>query len=77
MMAANVSEKWVGTNADALFSKITGCTCTMINDADAAGLAEMTFAQDAGSQNGRIKSSRKNKKTPRDFHLGEFFWRLV
>ncbi len=43
LMAANVSEKWVGTNADALFSKVTGCECTMINDADAAGLAEMTF----------------------------------
>lgn len=43
MMAANVSEKWVGTNADDLFTKITGCDCTMINDADAAGLAEMAF----------------------------------
>lgn len=48
MMAANVSEKWVGTNADALFSKVTGCTCTLINDADAAGLAEMTFGAGRG-----------------------------
>ncbi len=48
MMAANVSEKWVGTNADALFTKITGCDCTMINDADAAGLAEMTFGAGRG-----------------------------
>ena len=48
LMAANVSEKWVGTNADALFSKITGCDCTMINDADAAGLAEMTFGAGRG-----------------------------
>jgi polyphosphate glucokinase len=47
-MAANVSEKWVGTNADALFSKITGCDCIMINDADAAGLAEMTFGAGRG-----------------------------
>ena len=43
MMAANVSEKWVNTNADKLFTKVTGCDCTMINDADAAGLAEMKF----------------------------------
>jgi polyphosphate glucokinase len=49
LMAANVSEKWVGTNADALFSKITGCECTMINDADAAGLAEMTFGAGRGN----------------------------
>jgi len=48
MMAANVSEKWVGMNADALFSKITGCECTLINDADAAGLAEMTFGAGLG-----------------------------
>jgi polyphosphate glucokinase len=48
LMAANVSEKWVGTNADALFSRITGCDCTMINDADAAGLAEMAFGAGRG-----------------------------
>jgi polyphosphate glucokinase len=48
MMAANVSEKWVGTNADDLFTKMTGCDCTMINDADAAGLAEMKFGAGMG-----------------------------
>ena len=48
MMAANVSEKWVGTNADDLFTKVTGCDCTMINDADAAGLAEMEFGAGKG-----------------------------
>lgn len=48
LMAANVSEKWVGTNADELFTKTTGCDCTMINDADAAGLAEMKFGAGKG-----------------------------
>jgi polyphosphate glucokinase len=48
LMAANVSEKWVGTNADELFTKVTGCNCTMINDADAAGLAEMEFGAGKG-----------------------------
>jgi polyphosphate glucokinase len=48
LMAANVSEKWVGTNADDLFTKVTGCDCTMINDADAAGLAEMEFGAGRG-----------------------------
>ena len=43
MMAANISPQWIGTNADNLFTKTTGCDCTMINDADAAGLAEMKF----------------------------------
>jgi polyphosphate glucokinase len=48
MMAANISDKWIGTNADELFTKITGCDCTMINDADAAGMAEMAFGAGRG-----------------------------
>ncbi len=48
MMAANISPKWIGTNADDLFTRITGCDCTMINDADAAGLAEMKFGAGRG-----------------------------
>src|SRR5512141_165319 len=43
MMAANVSPEWVGINGDDVFTQITGCDCTLINDADAAGLAEMAF----------------------------------
>ena len=48
MMAANVSPKWVGTNADDLFTKTSGCDCTLINDADAAGLAEIKFGAGRG-----------------------------
>lgn len=48
MMAANISPKWIGTNADDLFTQTTGCDCTMINDADAAGLAEMKFGAGRG-----------------------------
>lgn len=48
MMAANVSDKWVGTNADELFTKTTGCPSTVVNDADAAGLAEMKFGAGKG-----------------------------
>ncbi len=48
MMAANVSPKWLGVNADELFTKITGRACTLINDADAAGLAEMAFGAGRG-----------------------------
>jgi polyphosphate glucokinase len=48
MMAANISEKWVGVNADALLTRITGCDCTLVNDADAAGLAEMAFGAGRG-----------------------------
>lgn len=48
MMAANISDKWVGTNADELFTKTTGCPVTVVNDADAAGLAEMKFGAGKG-----------------------------
>jgi polyphosphate glucokinase len=48
LMAANVSPNWVGLNADDLFTKTTKCDCTMINDADAAGLAEMKFGAGQG-----------------------------
>lgn len=41
--AANIHDKWIGTNAAAIFSESTGCPVKVINDADAAGLAEMSF----------------------------------
>ncbi len=43
MMAANISQKWVGINADQNFSSTTGRPCKVGNDADVAGLAEMAF----------------------------------
>ena len=48
LMAANISPKWVGLNADDLFTRITGSDCVMVNDADAAGLAEMKFGAGQG-----------------------------
>jgi len=48
MMAANISKKWVGINVDELLSHVTGCPCTTLNDADAAGLAEMEFGAGLG-----------------------------
>ncbi len=41
--AANIDDSWIGTNARKLFAKATGCKVAVINDADAAGLAEITF----------------------------------
>ena len=46
--AANVHRDWIGTDAAALLSKHTGCPVTMVNDADAAGLAEITFGAGKG-----------------------------
>ncbi|MGH9132459.1 MAG: polyphosphate--glucose phosphotransferase [Ilumatobacteraceae bacterium] len=46
--AANIDESWIGTDADALFTEATGCEVGMMNDADAAGVAEMTFGAGRG-----------------------------
>lgn len=46
--ASNVHKKWIGMDAAALFSATTGCPTTVINDADAAGLAEMKFGAGEG-----------------------------
>ncbi len=39
----NLHTDWVGINAEDLFNKITNLNFKIINDADAAGLAEMNF----------------------------------
>jgi polyphosphate glucokinase len=48
--AANVHHKWIGTNVSTLFTDATGCQVTVLNDADAAGLAEMTFGAGKGRE---------------------------
>ena len=41
--AANLDNEWIDVDGDALFSEAAGCNVSMINDADAAGLAESRF----------------------------------
>jgi len=41
--AANINSKWIGTDVARLFSEATQCPVYVLNDADAAGLAEVTF----------------------------------
>jgi polyphosphate glucokinase len=48
LTAANVHAKWIGEEAEALFAEQIGCPVRMINDADAAGLAEMAFGAGQG-----------------------------
>src|SRR5450759_2711190 len=43
LSAANVDKAWIGTNAQSLFRKKTHCPVLVVNDADAAGIAEMKF----------------------------------
>ena len=48
--AANLDPAWVGMDTRALFTKAAGVPVSLINDADAAGLAEMKFGAGAGHQ---------------------------
>lgn len=43
MSAANVSKRWIGLAAEALFEHILGRDIVFVNDADAAGVAELRF----------------------------------
>jgi polyphosphate glucokinase len=41
--AANLDAGWIGTDGTALFGKATGLNVAVLNDADAAGVAEVKF----------------------------------
>lgn len=46
--AANVDQRWIGTNGQKLIQKKTKCPTVLVNDADAAGIAEMEFGAGQG-----------------------------
>jgi len=46
--AANVDRSWIGTDAAAAFSAAIGAPVVVVNDADAAGIAEMAFGAGKG-----------------------------
>ncbi len=46
--AANINQKWIGTNVAQLFAQATQCPVYVVNDADAAGLAEVTYGVGKG-----------------------------
>lgn len=48
LTAANISRVWIGTNAETLFAELIGAPCTVVNDADAAGIAEAVLGAALG-----------------------------
>ncbi len=46
--AANVDDEWIGTDAARIIQRYTGDPVLIINDADAAGIAEMHFGAGRG-----------------------------
>jgi polyphosphate glucokinase len=52
--AANIHNSWINVNAEKLFSERTGNPVYVLNDADAAGLAEMRFGVGKERQHGVV-----------------------
>jgi polyphosphate glucokinase len=50
LSAANIDPTWIDTDAEALIKEHTGREVTLLNDADAAGLAEMYYGAAKGVQ---------------------------
>ena len=48
LTAANIDKSWIGTDGRNLLAMQTGCSVVLLNDADAAGLAEMRFGAGQG-----------------------------
>ena len=46
----NLGDEWVGQNGATLFRRATRCPVSLVNDADAAGLAEMRFGAGRGKK---------------------------
>ncbi len=43
--AANIDKRWIGVDAVELLTQVTGRAVTVLNDADAAGLAELQYGE--------------------------------
>lgn len=54
LSTANISKNWMGLNINALLSQRTGNPIFSVNDADAAGIAEMTFGVGQEYQKGVV-----------------------
>lgn len=48
--AANIDNDWIGASIEKIFSEASGCHVHALNDADAAGLAEMQFGLGKGKE---------------------------
>jgi polyphosphate glucokinase len=49
LSAANVDHAWIGLDARAMLAEATGLEVSMLNDADAAGIAEVAFGAGKGT----------------------------
>src|SRR6478735_8366371 len=63
----NLGAVWEGQNGSALFRRATGCKVKLVNDADAAGLAEVKFGVGRGKQIERYAAASVRKRARLDW----------
>lgn len=69
----NLGDVWEGQNGAAIFGRATGCPVALINDADAAGLAEVQFGVGRGKMNTVILLTFGTGIGSALFHDGKLF----
>jgi polyphosphate glucokinase len=69
----NLGNWWQETDGTALFGKATGCKVKLLNDADAAGLAEMRFGAGRGQKGTVLMLTMGTGIGSALFHRGELF----
>jgi predicted NBD/HSP70 family sugar kinase len=62
--ASNIDKSWIETDAAHLFADVTGLPCHVLNDADAAGLAEMRFGTGQDRQGSSFSSPSAPASVP-------------
>jgi polyphosphate glucokinase len=73
MTAANIDPSWLGCDIPSLLHEATSCRCAALNDADAAGLAEMQFGVGRGWNGSVLMLTLGTGIGSALFHRGELF----
>lgn len=71
--AANIDDGWIDFDVASALTATTGCRCAVINDADAAGLAEMRFGAGLGNTGTVLVLTLGTGIGSALFHGGQFF----
>lgn len=71
--AANIDDSWIGLNGRDLFAEATGCPVKLLNDADAAGLAEVRFGAGRGQMGSLLVLTAGTGIGSALFHKGNLF----
>jgi len=73
MTATNIDDSWIGMNAASEIKYITGCPTHLINDVDAAGLAEVLFGAGKGVKGSILMVAAGTGIGTALFHDGRLF----